>query len=145
MGSLGLRSFAATGLSLWLGVLACVLGCAMPSAAAPSAPEMQVSGLGAAPCPDGGDNGEACCRHGHNPVDSSGKSEHHSISCCPAETALVQKQNVSSPVLAHLGVAVLTLANFDASRLASSTASASDFPAWHSGRDILLQVHVLRI
>src|SRR5271170_1439485 len=110
--SLGLRPVTATVLSLWLGVLACVLGCAMPSAASPLAPEIQVSGLGATPCPDGGDIGEPCCRHGHNPADGSGKSEHHSISCCPAETALIQKQDPTSPVLTHLYTAVLTLANF---------------------------------
>lgn len=141
----GLRSLTATVLSLWLGVLACVLGCAMPSAASPSASETQASRLSAAPCPDGGDAGEECCRHGHNPAGGSEKNEHHSISCCPAETALIQKQDLTSPALAHLYVAVLTLANFDASSFVSSTASASPSAFWHSGRDILLQVHVLRI
>jgi hypothetical protein len=135
----------ATGLSLWLGVLACLLGCAMPSAAVPPGPEMRIFGVGAAPCADGGDAGEPCCRHGHNPADRSGNSEHQSISCCPAETALVQKQDVTSPALAHLGVAVLMLATLDASGLVSGTTSAGLSPILHSGRDILLQVHVLRI
>ena len=146
MKTFGLGSVPATGLSFWLGVLACVLGCAMPAAASPAAPEVQVSGLGAAPCPDsGGDAGESCCRHGHNPGDGSGNSEHHSMSCCPAETALMQKQDVVASAIAHLCVAVLTLANCDASHLVSFATSASDFLVWHSGRDLLLQVHVLRI
>jgi hypothetical protein len=144
--SLGLRSAAATTLSLWLGVLACVLGCAKPSAASALAPETQVSGLSAAPCPDrGGDAEQPCCRHGHDPADGSEKNEHHSISCCPAETALIQKQNIVPPAAAQLYVAVLMLPDFHPSNFVSANASASPSTLWHSGRDILLQVHVLRI
>src|SRR5580692_2185650 len=144
--SLSLRSVTATTLSLWLGILACVLGCAKPSAASPSAPETQVSGLNAAPCPDrGGDVGEPCCRHGHNPGDGPGKNEHHSISCCPAETALIQRQNIVPPASAHVYVAVLMLRTFDSSNFVSVNASGSSSTLWHSGRDILLQVHVLRV
>lgn len=143
---LGLRSATATALSLWLGVLACVLGCANPSGAAPLAPETHVAGLGATPCPDGGDDaGEPCCRHRHNPGDGSEKNEHHSISCCPAETALIQKQNVVPPASAQLYIAVLVLPNFHASSFVAANAGAIPSTLWHSGRDILLQVHVLRI
>jgi hypothetical protein len=145
---LGLRSVTATALSLWLGVLACVLGCAKPSAASTSASalETQVSGLSAAPCPDGGcDAGQPRCRHGHDPADGSEKSEHNSISCCPAETALIQKQNVAPPASAHLYVAVLMLPDFHPSNFVSANASAGPSTPWPSGRDILLQVHVLRI
>jgi hypothetical protein len=146
MVSLGLRSVTATTLSLWLGILACVLGCAKPSAASPSAPETQVSGLSAALCPDrGGDAEEPCCRQGHNPADGSEKNKHRSISCCPTETAVIQKQNVVPPASAHLYVAVLMLPNFHPSGFVSAKASASPSTLWHSGRDILLQVHVLRI
>jgi hypothetical protein len=144
--SLGLRSVTATALSLWLGVLACVLGCAKVSAASPSAPETEASGLSAAPCPDrGGDAGDPCCRHGHNPGDGPGKNEHHSVSCCPAETALIQKQNVVSPASAHLYVAVLVLRIFHSPNFVSANASAGPSTLWHSGRDVLLQVRVLRI
>jgi hypothetical protein len=146
MSSFGLRPVAATALSLWLGILACVLGCAKLSAAAPSAPETQVTGLSAAPCPDrGGDTEGPCCRHGHNPADGPDKNEHHPISCCPAETALIQKQIVVPSASAHLYVAVLMLPNFDPSNFISANASASPSTLWHSGRDILLQVHVLRV
>ena len=144
--SLGLRSVTATALSLWLGVLACVLGCATPSAASPAAPETQVSGLNAVPCPDrGGDVGEPCCPHGHNPGGGSEKNQHRSISCCPAETALIQKQNAVPPASAHLDVVVLMLPNFHASNFVSAHASASPSTLGHSGRDILLQAHLLRI
>jgi hypothetical protein len=144
--SLNLRSVTATALSLWLGILACVLGCAKPSAAFPLVPETQVSVLKATPCPDrGGDPEEPCCHHGHNPANGPEKNEHHSISCCPAETALIQKQNVGSPASAHLYVAVLVLRLFHSSNFVSANASASPSSLWDSGRGILLQVHVLRI
>jgi hypothetical protein len=144
--ALGFRSVTATALSLWLGVLACVLGCAKASAAPPTAPETQVSRLSAAQCPDrSNDDGEPCCRHGHNSGRGSGKNEHHSISCCPSETALIQKQNVVQPVSAHLYVAVLMLRTLHPSNFVPVNAGASPSTFWDSGRDILLQVHVLRI
>jgi|SRR5580658_6134774 hypothetical protein len=140
--SLGLRSVTATGLSLWLGVLVCVLGCAKPSAASLT-PET-VSGPIAAQCPDrGNEAGESCCRHGHNPANGSGKNQHRSISCCPTETALIQKQNVVTPSLVHLYVAALALPDFHATSFVF--ANATSFFLWRLGRDILLQVHVLRI
>jgi hypothetical protein len=145
MVSLSLKSATAISLSLWLGVLACVLGCAKPSAASPT-PETQVAGLTAAPCSDrDADAGESCCRHGHNPADRSGKNQHHSISCCPTETALIQKQNIALPSLVHLYVAALGLPDFHPSDFVSASANASASTLWHMGRDILLQVHVLRI
>jgi hypothetical protein len=144
--SLGLRSATATALSLWLGVLACVLGCARSSAASPLAPETQLSGVNAAPCTDPSDDAEeSCCRHGRNPADGSGKNQHHSISCCPDETALIQKHNVAPSVSPHLYLAMSMLPNFHPSNFASACASASPSTLWHSGREILLQVHVLRI
>jgi hypothetical protein len=143
--SIGLRSVVATGLSLWLGVLACVLGCAKLSAASPAAPETQVSQLSTAQCSGhSGDDGDPCCRHGHTPG-GSGKNEHHSISCCPSETALIQKRNVVQPASAHLYVAALMLRAFHSFNFVSANAGANSSTFCHSGRDILHQVHVLRI
>ena len=146
MSSVGSRSVTATALSLWLGVLACVLGCANPSAAAPSAPGRSGSGLSGAPCPDR-DAGaaEPCCRHGHSPGDGSGRDKHRSISCCPTETALIQKQNVVPLASAHLYIAVLLLPNFHPCNFFPANANTSPSTPWHSGRDILLHVHVLRV
>src|SRR5882762_9926080 len=125
--SLSLRSLTATTLSLWIGVLACVLGCAMPSAASPTAPDAQRSGPKTVQqCADpAGDDGQPCCRHGHHPADGSEKNHHRSISCCPAETALIQKQNAVPPVSTELHVAVLMLPNFHSSNFVSANASAS--------------------
>ena len=132
--SLGLRSVTATGLSLWIGVLACVLGCAKPSVASTSASETKASGFSAAPCPErGGEDEEPCCRHGHNPADGSGKNEQHSISCCPAETALIQKQNVAPPLLVHLYVAVLALPGFHTSNFCFCERYRGLFPSLARG------------
>jgi hypothetical protein len=146
--SLSLRSVMATTLSLWMGVLACVLGCAMPAAASSAATETQASGHSKALCAERGSDGgepEPCCRHGHHPADGSEKNEHRAISCCPTETALIQKQNVAPPTSAQLCVAVLTLPNFQASNFVTANANASLSTIGHSGRELLLQVHVLRI
>jgi hypothetical protein len=140
--SFRLRSVTATTLSLWLGVLACVLGCAKASAAPPTS-EAQISGPIAAQCPDrDSEAGDSCCRHGHNPADHSGKNQRHSISCCPTETALIQKQNVVPLSLVHLYVAALVLPDFHTTFVSEN---ATSFFVWRLGRDLLLQVHVLRI
>jgi hypothetical protein len=144
MVSLGLRSVTATALSLWLGVLACVLGCAKASAASAPTVETQVSVPIAAQCLDrDNESAESCCRHGHNPGNGSGKNQRHSNSCCPTETALIQKQNAVPPSVVHLYVAALALADFHATNFVSANATSSIL--WHLGRDILLLVHVLRI
>ena len=146
MSSLRFRSVTAAALALWLGGLSCVLGCAMPSDASPALPEMQVSRSSAAPCPDPGvETGELCCRHGHHPANGSGKSGHRSISCCPSETALIQKQNVASPVFADSSVALPVMGTFRAPSFVFANADAYPLMPGPSGRDILLQMHVLRI
>jgi hypothetical protein len=146
MNAFGLRPLTATALSLWLGILACVLGCAKVSTASASTPKTQGSGLTAAQCPvRDGDAGESCCRHGHDPAGGSGDDAQHTISCCPAETALIQKQNVVSASLIQVYVGPLALPDLQAANFASATATARSSPLRHVGRDILLQVHVLRI
>jgi hypothetical protein len=145
MNAFCLRPVTATALSLWLGILACALGCANVSTAFASAPERQVSGLRPGPCSGRDDDaGESCCRHGHNPAGGSEKTG-HTISCCPAETALIQKQNVVPPSLIHLYLGALVLPDFRAANLVSATATARHSLVWNVGRDILLRVQVLRI
>jgi hypothetical protein len=138
----GLRPATATVLSLWLGVLACLLGCIKTASASPQG--NQASEVGALNCPAGREVGDPCCQQGHNPAGSE-KNRHHEISCCPAETALIQKQNFTSPVLTYLFAAVLMSVNLRTSSLVSDSTNASPATLWQCGRDILLQVHVLRI
>jgi hypothetical protein len=67
------------------------------------------------------------------------------MSCCPTETALIQKQNVAAPTVTHLFAAVLALADFEAATFVFRDASSGESVPWHAGRDILSRVHVLRI
>jgi hypothetical protein len=135
MNALGIRSVTASALSLWLGVLACLLGCATPTRAMPT---HQVGAI----CPKGSsDAGDSCCQN-HNPG-SSEKNRHHAMSCCPTETALTQKQIVISHALTSVFVAVL-MVSLDASPLFERSHVGGASP-WHTGRDILQRVHILRI
>src|SRR6202012_1038432 len=98
------RSIAATTLSLWLGALACLLGCASPAKGTDN------SAAGRAhvvrwPESDG-NGGDPCSQRNQNPVGSE-KSRHHAMSCCPTETGLTQKQNLVLPALVVDFVAIL--------------------------------------
>jgi len=139
----GLRSMTATALSLWLGVLACLLGCARPAVALPK--QSQHHEIGALNCPErDGDAGDSCCKHGHN-QNRSGKDGQHTMSCCPTETALIQKQNAALPMVVHFFAAVLALVDFEAATFAFGDAASGESVPWHAGRDILSRVHILRI
>jgi hypothetical protein len=142
MNAFGLRSVTSSALSLWLGVFACLLGCARPTSAAA---QRRTPVVGQMSCPETDQAAEdSCCQHGHNPA-SSEKNRHHAMSCCPTETALIQKQSIAPPALSQFFVAVLTLLNVDSSRAVSTNPPAGDSVPWQSCRDILRRVRVLRI
>ncbi len=137
MNAFGIRSITASALSVWLGVLACLLGCATPTRAA------QPHEAGAI-CPDRNTGaGESCCQHGHDPG-SSEKNRYHAMSCCPTETTLTQKQNLPLPAVVVV-LAVLIPVDIDASPLDAPYSSLSDTAPWQAGRDILQRVQVFRI
>jgi hypothetical protein len=137
----GLRSVTATALSLWLGVLACLLGCAKPAGAAPQ--QHSSSGKQLMNCPEGGgDAGDSCCQHGH---DGAGKNSHHAMSCCPTETALTQKKSIAAAPMVFVHVDALALISVDAATVVFESARSSVPVVSQTGRDILRQVHVLRI
>jgi hypothetical protein len=138
----GMRSVTASALSLWLGVLACLLGCAKPAAALTHNQAAQVG----ANCPKAADDGgDSCCQHGHDSSGTSDKSGHHAKSCCPTETALTERK--SAPIAKAVVVAVVALAVpvANASPMALESSVAGGPTPWQAGRDILLRVHVLRI
>ena len=145
MVSLSLRSVTASALSLWLGLLACLLGCAKPAAAASTERRQSLeSGMGVCPERDG-DAGDSCCRHGHDSPGNSDQNGHHAKSCCPTESALTQKKSLTAPPLVYPHLAALALPNFDLSGFESARESTGIPTRWQAGRDILRQVHVLRI
>lgn len=129
------RSIMAWGLSLWLGLLACLLGCATPTKAGQH--DSRTAGV---QCPDSGEAGDSCCqRH-----PGSSEKNHHAVSCCPTETALTQKQNLTLPALAVF-VAVLIPLDLNVSVFDSVHSGSGDAVPFQTGRDILQQVHILRI
>ena len=67
------------------------------------------------------------------------------MSCCPTETALIQKQDMAPPTMTHLFAAVLALVDFEAATFAFGDAASGESVPWHAGRDILGRVHILRI
>lgn len=137
----GSRSVTAITLSLWLGVLACLLGCAKPAGATPqqhssSAKELTI-------CPEANGNAyDSCCQHGR---DGAGKNNHHARSCCPTETALTQKRTTAAAPTVFVDVDALALPGADAPAVVLETARSSVPVVSQTGRDILRQVHVLRI
>ena len=140
MALLPLRSATAIILSLWIGVLACLLGCAKPAVAGT---RHSSSELAANICPQGGrEGGDSCCQHGH---DDSGKNSHYAKSCCPTETALTQRKSAPEPPTFFVHVDALALPGGDASIIVFTSADSNVPAPPHTGRDILRQVHVLRI
>src|SRR5882672_5724919 len=114
MNLLRLRPMTATALSFWIGFLACVMGCAQPVFASARPLLEQATELQAAPAPNGHmADAESCCHHGRN---SSGNSEKHqhtqTISCCPLDATLLQKQDPVSHFRDFSSALVVTLLQF---------------------------------
>jgi hypothetical protein len=141
-----LRPATATALALWLGCLACVLGCAQPVlASTPS--RVQISEPRSAA--NEGDSGKMvdagpCC-HRHRGASDKNNQGLQTISCCPLDATLIQKQDSVSSRSAHPFAAVVMLFVFNSSFRLSATNEINAPTVWHAGRDVLLQAHVLRI
>jgi hypothetical protein len=140
-----LRPLTATVLALWLGFLACLLGCAQPVlASAPS--DNQISQSRAAGHDADSKMGDAgsCCHHHHGTSDGN-KQGVQTISCCPLDATLIQKQDPSSPKSDHHYAVVLMILVLNPSFRLSASDGINTPSVCHAGRDVLLQAHVLRI
>jgi hypothetical protein len=137
------RSLTATVLSLWLGFLACALGCAHPVAASTLRSSSQVAKANETLCSDGNNaDGDSPCCTGHGSSHPSPK--HHSISCCPLDATLIQKQDPSALVAHYIHLALFTsLIVHPSTPLWTPVEGAPTI--WVEGRDVLLQTHILRI
>jgi hypothetical protein len=141
-----LRSLTGTALSIWLGFLACVLGCAQPTVAAELCPTARQTSLRSSPFANPVDNyGGTCCHHQRGSSKNSGDKQQSSVSCCPLDATVIQKQSLSSPSPVSVHIAITALPVFDRSAYSLSTDRIGQPPLWQSGRDVLLQVRVLRI
>jgi hypothetical protein len=132
------QSLTATVLSLWLGVLACALGCAHPVSA--STKQLRANQT---LCVDANEaDGESSCCTGHG--SSRPSQKHHSISCCPLDATLIQKHDASSLIANHVHLFVFT--SLIAHPSTPLWTPVEGVPiVWVEGRDVLLQTHILRI
>jgi hypothetical protein len=140
-----LRPLTATVLALWLGFLACLLGCAQPVLASRPSRTQIVESKTTANEADGkiGDAG-ACCHHHHGSSDGN-KPGVQTISCCPLGATLIQKQDPGSVNNGHHDAVVLMIFVLNPSFRLSAGKGINTPPIGHAGRDVLLQTHILRI
>jgi hypothetical protein len=139
-----LRPLTATVLALWLGFLACLLGCAQVPASAPS--DTQISQSRAAGDEADSKMGDAgsCCHHHHGTSDGN-KQGLQTISCCPLDATLIQKQDPASQKSDNHYAVVLMMFVLNPPFRLSASDGINTPPIGHTGRDVLLQAHVLRI
>jgi hypothetical protein len=141
-----LRPVTATVLAFWLGFLACVLGCAQPVlASTPSG--TQVSEASTATTEADSDkmtDAGPCCHH-HQGTSDKNKQGLQTISCCPLDATLTQKQDPASSKIGHPYAVVLILFVLNPPFRLSAGDGINTPTFYHSGRDVLLQAHVLRI
>jgi hypothetical protein len=122
----------ATFVSLWIGVLACFMGCALPTLA-----DQRQSGS----------NVEHCCHSSSkSPVKpNDGKSSSHGMSCCPLEVTVAAKWNAATLAVAPPQHFVLASNPSDLATTWFYHSVEFGAPVWHSGRDTLLETRLLRI
>lgn len=141
------RSLTATALSLWIGFLACVLGCAQPvlSSTRPGHAHLLSEPESAAHGDANGTVGSEgpCCHHARG--SQKNKQPAQTISCCPLDATLLQKQDPVSHLRDFSSLLIFTLLQFHSSLELSAATATNDPPLWHAGRDLLLQTHLLRI
>ncbi len=145
------KAVMATGISLWLALLACLMGCTLPNLASAgsvkassvhdSSPEQNSMDLmaGMENCPHHHSGGSAPAKpHGEKPVHGG------NMSCCPVEVTVATK-----PDIAKLGIApprdFVLHTSADLMTTWVYHAAESVPSARHSGRDTLLETHLLRI
>jgi len=140
------RSLTATTLSLWIGLLACVLGCAQPVLSSTKPAHARLSE------PESAARGDAdrtvgsegpCCHHTRG--SQKNKQPAQTISCCPLDATLLQKQDPVSHLRDFSSVLIFTLLQFGSSLELLARTAASGPPLVHTGRDLLLQTRLLRI
>jgi hypothetical protein len=145
-----LRAAVATGLSLWLAVLACLMGCTLPSFAGGGPVKASAAHENSADqkSPDLMAGMENCPHHsgGNAPAkpDKSKPVRGGGMSCCPVEVTVAAKP---APVTLHIApLSDFVLApDFTLETIRFFHSVEYVPPVWHSGRDTLLETQLLRI
>jgi hypothetical protein len=145
-----LKAGVATLISLWMGVLACLMGCTLPALATPVpnqissisnnvAEESQSAAMA---------NMEDCTHHsgGNSPGKPSDRKPAPTggMSCCPLEVTIGPKANTATLGIAPAHAFVL-VPNFNLVTVRFYRSVEILASVWHSGRDTLLETHLLRV
>jgi len=138
----------ATAVSLWMAALACVMGCTQPVLAS----SQQIVGASATQRnssdhsrPDLMADMDSCHHSGGNsPAPPNDKKPNTAVSCCPLEITVTQKWSAPTPGAASpQDIALPSDLHFKFTRLSGLARLPQPVP--HSGRDTLLETHLLRI
>jgi len=144
-----MKAGLATALSLWLAVLACVMGCTLPvlansqvdaaSSTQQNSPSHSHSGLMA--------DMENCHHSGGNssvPPGDKKPASNGAVSCCPLEITLTQKWDSAALRIAPApDFALSSYFHLEITRFSSPAEFAPSIS--HNGRETLLESHLLRI
>ena len=124
------RRFVATIISIWMAVLACFMGCTLPTLLT-LAQTGSIAKL------------ESCHHHSKAPGKPSDGKSGGPMSCCPFEITVASKPDAASLVIAP---ANLVLASFFVlPQELSRQPLELTYSVYHGGRDTLLQTRLLRI
>jgi hypothetical protein len=133
-------------LSCWMAAVACVIGCMQPVIARS---EPSISNVHSRNGTQSGLMADMdCCNHESSsaPTNDKRPSPHDSVSCCPLDASVTPTQKLNPPILGIAFKADTVSSrefHFAFALFCDPLVFAHAF--WHSGRDTLLKVHVLRI
>jgi hypothetical protein len=155
-----LRSTVAAGLSLWLAVLACLMGCTLPSLASSGPSNISTTkvstGSAASVHESSAEQGQPDvmadmpnCRHHSG---SNAPAQHNDrkpvrgggMSCCPVEVTVASKPDVAALQISPAHSFILE-SHFSLPMVRFYHSAEFVPSVWHSGRDTLLETHLLRI
>jgi hypothetical protein len=149
------RTAVAAGLSLWLAALACLVGCTIPILAnsesinavsiRENSPTQSEPGVmaGMENCPHHS-GGNAPVKPGPAKPNDPKNVPGGGMSCCPVEVTVASKPDTVRLQIAPAGNFVLA-PDFRLAPIRFFHSVEFVPPAWHSGRDTLLETHLLRI
>jgi hypothetical protein len=136
------KAGTAVGVSLWIAVVACVMGCTLPAITGSQASVATNHGrTGLLPDMEG-------CQHSSGRRPAPGKDKkpvpNSAASCFPVEITLTQKLNPEA-TRAAVSNDFVQPANFALMDSGFSAMLETAPPIAHTGRDTLLETHLLRI
>jgi hypothetical protein len=149
------RAAVATAVSLWMAVLACLMGCTLPSLANCGPLNVSTTNASSAPanstdpsqtdlmagmenCPHHSAGNAPAQHNDHRPVRGG------AMSCCPVEVTIASKPDIATLQIFPASSFVLQ-SHFSLATVRFRHPLEFVPSLWHSGRDTLLATHLLRI